>query len=213
VLSEADHAVWWQRGDHGIHRAARAKLLPADFKEVGQKIVEFVLAADVPVGACVCEASVHRPAGSRVWQATFAGPEGGQIWKSTGLTNQQQALLVARRWATQARAQRERLARKARKPIVRAGQAGQGGGLTQKEVALVMKISTRAVRQIEKRAIRKLAQHAQLRQVWSEYLAGELKEHEVVLSPEEIEALFGLAYTAEERLVLRKVLTMVQPLS
>jgi hypothetical protein len=211
VLSEADQAAGWERKDYRVRGAAHDTRVAVDLKEVGQKIVEFVIADNAPVGTFVYEASIYRPAGCRVWQATFVGPEGGQMWKSTGLTNKQQALLVARRWAAQARAQRERMAWKARKPIVRAGRAGQGGGLSQREVALIMKLSTRAVRQIERRAIRKLAQHPQLRQLWRGYLAGELDEHEVRLTPQEIEALLSLAYTTEEGIALRKALSLVQP--
>ena len=178
-------------------------------QEAARCIVRFLL-DEAPIAKVpICEASVHRPAGSLVWQAVFTAPGGGQIWKSTGLINKQQAMLVARKWEAEARAQRELMGRTARKPIVRAAGAGQFG-LSQKEVALIMKLSERAVRQIEKRAIRKLAQHPVLRRVWKEYL-GDLDEDEAVLTPEEIEALFGLAYRTEERLVIRKLLKLVQP--
>jgi hypothetical protein len=207
VLSEANPAARWERDDYRVRGAAHDQLVPADLKEVAQKIVEFVIADNALVGTFVCEASVYRPAGSRVWQATFAGPEGGQIWKSTGLTNKQQALLVARRWAAQARAQRERTAWKARKPIVRAGQAGPG--LSQKEIGLLLRISERAVRQIERRAIEKIKRDPQLYHVWQKYLAGELDEGQTVLTVGEVEALFGLVRTPEEWLVIRKVLRLV----
>ena len=207
VLSEADQAAWWERDDYRVRGAVHDKSVPAPLKEVAQKIVEFVIADDVPVGTWVYEASVHRSPGSRVWQATFAGPEGGQIWKSTGLTNKQQALLVARRWAAQARAQRERLAWKSRKPIVRAGHAGLG--LSQKEIGLLLKISERAVRQIERRAIEKIKRDPQLYHVWQKYLAGELAEGQTVLTVDEVDALFGLVRTPEERLVIRKVLRLM----
>jgi hypothetical protein len=177
--------------------------------EAAWRIVRFLL-DEAPIAKVpICEASVHRSAGSLVWQAVFTGAEGGQIWKSTGLINKQQAMLLARKWEAEARAKRELMGRTARKPIVHAGGAGQIG-LSQREVALIMKLSERAVRQIEKRAIRKLAQHPQLRQVWKEYL-GDLDEDASVLTPEEIDALFGLAYTTEERLVIRKLLKLVQP--
>jgi DNA-directed RNA polymerase sigma subunit (sigma70/sigma32) len=68
----------------------------------------------------------------------------------------------------------------ARKPVVRAGR--QRIGLTQKEVAVIMKLSERSIRQIEKRAIRKLMQHPALRQIWRDYLAGELDEDQLALT-------------------------------
>ncbi len=192
-----------------LHDEALAGKRLATTQEAARRIVRFLLNESPVAEALVSETSVHRSAGSLVWQAVFTGAEGGQIWKSTGLINKQQAMLVARKWEAEARAQRELMGRTARKPIVRAAGAGQFG-LSQKEVALIMKLSERAVRQIEKRAIRKLAQHPVLRRVWKEYL-GDLNEDEAVLTPEEIEVLFGLAYTTEERLVIRKLLKLLQP--
>jgi hypothetical protein len=46
----------------------------------------------------LCEASVHRPKRGQVWVATFTGPAGGQIWRSTGLTDYDQAFVVAKQW-------------------------------------------------------------------------------------------------------------------
>lgn len=170
-------------------------------------IIDFLL-SDEEDTTTVLEASVHRSAHSRVWQAVFTGPGGGQVWRSTGLTNRQQALLVARRWEAQARAERQRRWRTARKPLVRAGE--QPVGLTQREIALVMKLSERAVRQIERRAVRKLLAHPELRQAWQDYLSGQLEEDEGVLTPEEVEALLSLVRTPEEKFVIQKVLRLMQ---
>jgi Fic family protein len=83
-------------------------------------------------------------------------------------------------------------------------------GLTQREVALLLGLSERGVRAIERRALRKLAQHPQLREIWRQFLAGELTEQACRLSAPEIEALWGLARSRAERETLRKVLAIVQ---
>jgi hypothetical protein len=49
-------------------------------------------------------------------------------------------------------------------------------GKPAREVAMLLKISERGVRTIERHALRKLAQHPQLREIWSSYLAGEISE-------------------------------------
>src|SRR5437016_2062856 len=98
------------------------------------------------------EASVHRPTRSRVWVATFTGPEGGQVWRSTGLTDRAQALLVARQWEAEARAQRANMGLSVRKPVLRVQHSKSGGAirLTQREVAQLLRISERSVREIER---------------------------------------------------------------
>ena len=83
-------------------------------------------------------------------------------------------------------------------------------GLTQKEVAMLLNLSERGVREIERRAFRKLRAHPALRQVWQQFLAGELEESAAQLSRQEIAALWRLARTSEERQLLRKVLRLVQ---
>jgi hypothetical protein len=71
-------------------------------------------------------------------------------------------------------------------------------------------LSERSVRAVERRAFEKLRQHPLLRQAWQQFLAGELDEYEVNLTPEEIEALFNLARTPEERHLIAKVLRLIQ---
>jgi DNA-binding NarL/FixJ family response regulator len=178
-----------------------------DVKDAARKILEFLLSDDAL--AEISEARVYRSPRSRIWQAVYTGPEGGQAWRSTGLTNKQQALLVARRWEAEARAQRQKMGKTTRKPIVRV--QGSASGLSQREVALLLNLSERAVSQIERRALKKLFAHPVLRQVWRQYLAGELEEQEAVaLMPQEVQALLKLTYTMQERLVLQGILTRVQ---
>ena len=108
-----------------------------------------------PAKALVCGASVHLPRSGSIWVASFTGPSGGQVWKSTGLTDQDQALVLARRWEAEARAQRLKLGRPARKPTLRVRRDSPGavrsGLLTQKQVALLLNMSERGVREVERR--------------------------------------------------------------
>jgi hypothetical protein len=161
----------------------------------------------------VCEASVHRGKRSRIWIASFTGSAGGQVWRSTGLTDRNQALRLARRWEAEARTQRSVAGHTATKPILRVRHRETSKGvepLSQCEVAILLGISERAVRLVERRAIQKLLNHPSLRQVWRRYLAGELDESEWNLTQEEIRALFKLAQTAKEWLLLKKVMRIVQ---
>lgn len=144
------------------------------------------------------EASVHLPKRSRVWQAVFTGPEGGQVWRSTGLTDREQALLVAKQWEREARAEHAKLGRSPRRPAMcvrRTTPLTGTGPLTQREVAMLLNISERAVKAIERRAIQKLRNHPMLREVWQQFLSGELDEDQLILTSEEVEALFHLART------------------
>jgi hypothetical protein len=72
-------------------------------------------------------------------------------------------------------------------------------------VALLLNMSERAVRNAEKRAIRELQHNPVLRRAWLAYLAGELDEDRLVLTSEEIGALFGLARTSDERRFVMKI--------
>jgi len=161
----------------------------------------------------MAEATVHRSGRSQIWTANFTGPVGGQVWKSTGSTDRVHALEIARRWEAEARAQRLRASRASGTAgaRIRGSQSGiNPPGLTQKEVAMLLNLSERGVREIERRAFRKLRAHPALREVWQLFQAGELGESGAQLSSVEIAALFRLARTSEERQLLRKVLRLVQ---
>lgn len=186
----------------GAKPSEMSSRLPSALKSTAGRIVDILLA----------EASVHPAKRSQVWVASFTGPTGGQKWRSTGLTDHDQALLVARKWEAEARAERARLGRTARKPIVRVHRRESGPEfcpLTQKEVALLLNLSERAVRGIERRAFQKLRNHPLLRDVWQRYLAGELDEHQPTLTQEEVEALFNLIRTPAERQLVEKVVGMI----
>src|SRR5579859_2881349 len=131
-------------------------------KRAAGQIVDILLAEQPVDRNRVFEASVHRPKGGQVWMAVFTRPTGGQVWKSTGLTDRDQALLVARKWEAEARAQRARLGATTKKTSLRTRRSPSATGtclLTQKEVALLLNLSERAVRGIERRAFEKIRDH------------------------------------------------------
>ncbi len=75
---------------------------------------------------------------------------------------------------------------------------------------MLLNISEPGVRAIERRALQKLRNHPLLRQVWREYLAGELEENQEALTPDEIRALLNLTRTREERRLIQKIVIMAQ---
>jgi hypothetical protein len=83
-------------------------------------------------------------------------------------------------------------------------------GLTQKQVAQLLNMSERGVREVERRAFQKLRQHPLLRPVWRQYLVGESDEHQPILTSTEIQALFTLAHTPEERDLIQQVLRLIE---
>ncbi len=83
-------------------------------------------------------------------------------------------------------------------------------GLTQKETAFVLGLSERCVRNVEIRALRKLKQHPKLRDLWRQYLGGELGEAASTLTASETQALLGLARNRTEWETILKVLSIVQ---
>jgi hypothetical protein len=157
------------------------------------------------------EASVHRPHRSRIYVASYTGP-GGQCWKSTGTDDPAAAMVIARELEAAARAERGQSGGAGQPQHCRHRQSpgGAGGGLTQRQVAELLHISERGVRAIERRALRKLVQHPQLREIWRQYLAGELTEQVHPLSAPEIQALLGLTRSRAERQTLLKVLAVIQ---
>jgi hypothetical protein len=147
----------------------------------------------------ISEATVRQPPRSRRWVAIFTGEDGSQVARSTGMTDRALALKLARRWEREARIKRMR---RARPPIP----LRNAGVMTQAQVAALLRISERAVRDIEKRAIRKLRSHPVLRQIWSEFSTHHPDlEESVLLTSMEANALLALAYTAVEIEALRSV--------
>jgi hypothetical protein len=159
------------------------------------------------------EASVHLPRRGTRWIATYRDGSGRQLWRSTGLTNRRAALIVAQEWEKTAR--RERAAQ-ANLPVLRGrrGSPESGPGLTQREVALVLRISERAVREIERRAIEKLRRSPTLRAIWAEWEGEGIGEgvapaEDLELTDAEIAAVYGLVQTPDEQRVLDKLMALV----
>ena len=188
---------------------------------VGPKeIVEVLIETDGPVSArSLVEVSLHLPRRGTKWVAAFRDANGRQVWRATGLREREPALVLARRW--EAEAKRRRAAQPAAPPKltirVRPSSAErQQGCLTQAEVAAILRISERAVREIERRAFEKLRRHPALRDFWREWQTGEIKETALrvskqwTLSRAEVAAVYALAGTTVERQALRKLLALTQ---
>jgi Sigma-70, region 4 len=153
--------------------------------------------------------------GSR-WVEAFRDEHGQPIWRSTGLSDRKEAQAMADEWEADARRKRVALGVQTRpKTRVRAGSGQQALALlTQREVAVIMKISERAVRQIECRAIEKLRNHPLLKQVWHELQGRDIDEGakgvtDCQLSRAEAEAIAALARMPYERSVVRKLLRIL----
>ncbi|MCX6926223.1 MAG: hypothetical protein NT154_23900 [Verrucomicrobia bacterium] len=179
------------------------------------EIVEILIQADGPVCArALIEVSVHLPNRGTRWVAAFRDENGRKVWRTTGLRDRKAAMAVAQRW--EADAKRERTAQGAVPPgptiRVRPGSTC----LSQKEVAAILRISERAVRQIEKTAIEKLRRNPVLKGIWREWETGEMKEaafqasSQGMLSRAEIAAIYALARTPAERQAVKKLIAIAQ---
>ncbi len=184
-----------------------------------EEIVAVLIETEWPLCARrLIEATVHLPSRSSRWVATFRDGTGRQVWRATGSRNRRKALALAKKWEREAKRKRAGQIAAPSKPTIRV-RPGSGeqelGLLSQREVGLIMKISTRTVREIERRAFDKIRQHPALRDFWREWTTGEVKEATSrastawALSQAEIAAVYGLARTPEERRVLRKLLPVV----
>jgi len=183
-----------------------------------QQIVAYLLEAPTQVGSSVWleEASVHLPRRGTSWVATYRDETGEKVWKSTGLTDHEQALALAKHWEEEARQRRRSAGAMTKKPTirVRAGSAERTVGLlSQREVGLILRISERAVRQAERTAFDKIRNHPLMKSFWAEWQGGEIEEadhgFEWRLSQSEMIAVLALAQTPEEHQVLRKVIALV----
>ncbi len=180
------------------------------------QLVEVLLEPDAPNASCIVEASVHPLLRGKVWRASFRDETGRQRWRSTGTTDRVLALARAKRWEREARHRRGAGPRPPRRALIRVigGNGESAAGFTQKEVAIMMQISERAVRNIERRAFEKLRRNPVLRALWHEWNQGEIEEQIVrrsdwKLTPAEVTAVYALAQTPAEREVIRKVMALI----
>jgi Sigma-70, region 4 len=187
-----------------------------------REIIEQLLAGQ-RMARRLLEATVRLPPRGHRWIAIYTGVEPGrQVWRSTGLTDRDAAMAQARKWEVEARRQRAALGLKPRRANIRVRRRQAGtwaadelvvGPLSQAEVAMFLRISERAVRAIERRALAKMRADPRLRALWAELrarataqepeLAEDLKTE---LTASEAAALLGLTHTAEERRVVEKML-------
>jgi hypothetical protein len=177
-------------------------------KPSAELIIEWLLDDEQAVPLKLWEAGVFLGTRSRIYVATFTGSDGQQVWRTTGLTDRDKAVLVAKAWESQARAQRAKFGSFGKHASKRKAIAA-GPGLTQKEVAKILGMSERGVRAVERRALLKLRNHPTLRKLWDEFISGELNEDCWRLSGDEIAALFDLCITPEELIVMEKVASLV----
>jgi hypothetical protein len=168
------------------------------------------------------EVSVHLPRRGSRWVASFRDATGRQVWRTTGLRDREPALVLARRWEVEAKRKRSvQGAVPTRLTIrVRPGSTEKElGCLSQKEVAAILRMSERAVREVERRAFDKLRRHPALKNLWREWQTGEIKETTLrvskqwTLSRAEVAAVYALAGTPVERQALRKLLALTQAVS
>lgn len=171
------------------------------------EIVEILLSTlNAPSAKALIEASVHLPKRGRRWVATYRDGSGQQHWKSTGQTDRAAALIVAQ--------ELEREARRAHAqqgvPIRPGSQRSNVGQFTQKEIAILMGLSERAVRDIQKRALRKLKQHPAARALWREWVGeGATSTLDLELTEAEIVAVYSLVRTPEEQRAVDKLMALV----
>jgi len=185
------------------------------------EIIEILLDSDGPVDieVLIDEASVHLPNRSSRWVAAFRDETGRRTWRSTKLSDRTAALALANEWEAKARrGQAVQPPSPGKATIrVRPGSAERAVGmLSQAEVGLILGLSERTVREVEKSAFDKLRRHPALRDLWREWTTGEIKEAgmgasaEWALSRAEIAAVYDLARTDEERQALEKLIAMVR---
>jgi hypothetical protein len=185
-----------------------------------REIVRILIETDSPVSARrLVEVSVHLPRRGTRWVAAFRDETGRQVWRTTGMLDRKAALAQAQDWERAAKCKRAAQSALPRKPIMRV-RPGSGerelGLLSQREVGLILKISERAVREIERRAFDKIRRHPDLRDFWREWTTGEIKETafgasaQWALSRAEIAAVYALARTPVEQRALQKLLALAQ---
>ena len=158
----------------------------------------------------VDDSIVRLPPRSHRWVAVYTGVEPGtQITRSTGLTDRSAALDLAKQWEEEARQERRRRARE-RHSSGFATSRLTGAYLTQQETALILGLSERAVRNLEKSGLRKILRHPIVRAIQAEYESScPVEEDSETLSPAELAALFQLVRTPEEKHALLKALFLI----
>ena len=185
-----------------------------------ESLLEILLEEDDPPAAwALVEASVHLGTRGKTFTASFRDETGEQVWKSTGMTDRQAALALARKWEADAKRKRATQGDLPKKPTIRV-RRGSGesalGLFSQAEVAAILRVSERTVRATEQSAFQKLRNHPSLKEFWREWQGGQVEEAAVPmdrgmeLSHAEIAALLALARTPTELRALKKLIALTR---
>jgi len=180
-------------------------------KSIPQLIIEILLEENTPPSArSLIEASVHLSTRGKTYNAAFRDALGQPRWKSTGLRSREKALRLARAWERAEKRKREAPENLAAKELIGL-RSGRAPGFSEEEVAAILRVSVRTVREDTKRAFAKLRRNPLLRQLWREWLGDEVQEAfeatgtDWRLSQEEIDAVLTMAKTSLELRALRKL--------
>ena len=184
------------------------------------ELVEVLIETDSPVSARhLVEVSVHLPRRGTRWVAAFRDEKGRQVWRTTGQRDRETALALAKRWEAEAKRKRSVQGSEPNRLTIRVRPSSaekELGCLSQKEVAAILRMSERAVREIERGAFEKLRRHPALKNFWREWQTGKIKETALraakqwALSRVEVAAVYAMAKMPEERQALRKLLALTQ---
>jgi hypothetical protein len=161
------------------------------------------------------EASVHLPARGTIFIAAYRDETGRQVQRTTGTRDRSAAQAIADEMEAAAKRKRAAASPPPKKPTIRVRRCGpehQAGLRTQAEVAAIMRIGERAVREHERSAFWKLRHHPKLREFWREWLG--IEEGAIPgsakwdLTSREIRALLALAEGPFERQALKKLIAL-----
>jgi hypothetical protein len=171
-----------------------------------------------PSARYLIEASIHLSTRGKTFNASYRDASGRQVWRTTRLRDPEQALKLAQAWEAaeqQKRAAQRHPSGKEKEPAS-PGRLTSGCGFSEAEVAAILHVSQRTVRQDLKRAFAKLRQNPALRELWREWTGGEVEEAlQAVsthgnLSPREIALVLSAARTPLEWRALRKLLALAR---
>src|SRR5215212_9406727 len=97
TMQEVDHLLSVNERERHLLRESGYGM---DANQIVDRLLDY---AQLPSG-WLAEASVYLPPRSTKWVAVFTGVESGQqVRQSTGLTNREAALVLARKWERDAR--------------------------------------------------------------------------------------------------------------
>jgi len=181
---------------------------------VTQWIIEILLETNNPPSArSLIEASVHLSTRGKTYNAAFRDAMGKPVWKTTGLRDREQALELAQAWERAEKQKRVAGGNLANQKLIGL-RLGRAPGFSEEEIAAILRVSVRTVREDTKRAFARLRRNPLLRQLWREWLGDEVQEAfeatgtDGRLSQQEIDAVLAMANTPLELRALRKLIRL-----